>query len=155
MSKQNDYKNKISLWEKYLTKEIGIEFKACLYFFAILFFYSMYRIWQGSFFASIVVMAEMILATYVMGYIQVYLLGNFDEAEQFGWREMLASIFCSAVYTMVSFLGKWFDQNITVTILFFCYILFCYICVFLVYKVKRDVDTAMLNQELENFKRIR
>ena len=145
----------MSRLKQYLASEVAIEFKACLYFFSILFFYSMYRIWQGSFFASIVVMAEMILATYVMGYIQVYLLGNFDEAEQFGWREMLASIFCSAVYTMVSFLGKWFDQNITVTILFFCYILFCYICLFLVYKVKRDVDTAMLNQELENFKRKR
>lgn len=29
---------KLSLWERYLTKEIGIEFKACLYFYAILFF---------------------------------------------------------------------------------------------------------------------
>ena len=29
---------KPTLWERYLTKEIGIEFKACLYFFALLFF---------------------------------------------------------------------------------------------------------------------
>lgn len=143
----------MSRFKQYLASEIGIEFKACLYFFAILFFYSMYRILQGSFFANIIVMAEMIFSTYIMGYIQVYLLGNFDEAEQLTWREILASVFCSIVYSGISFLGKWYDKNITVTVLFFCYILFCYICVFLVYKVKRDVDTAVLNQELENFKK--
>lgn len=143
----------MSRFKQYLASEIGIEFKACLYFFAILFFYSMYRILQGSFFANIIVMAEMIFSTYIMGYIQVYLLGNFDEAEQLTWREILASVFCSIVYSGISFLGKWYDRNITVTVLFFCYILFCYICVFFVYKVKRDVDTAVLNQELENFKK--
>lgn len=143
----------MSRFKQYLASEIGIEFKACLYFFAILFFYSMYRILQGSFFANIIVMAEMIFSTYIMGYIQVYLLGNFDEAEQLTWREILASVFCSIVYSGISFLGKWYDRNITVTVLFFCYILFCYICVFFVYKVKRDVDTAVLNHELENFKK--
>ena len=143
----------MSRFKQYLASEIGIEFKACLYFFAILFFYSMYRILQGSFFANIIVMAEMIFSTYIMGYIQVYLLGNFDEAEQLTWREILASVFCSIVYSGISFLGKWYDRNITVTVLFFCYILFCYICAFLGYKVKRDVDTAVLNHELENFKK--
>ena len=118
----------MSWFKRYLASEIGIEFKACLYFFAILFFYSMYQIWQGSFFASIILMAEMIFSTYIMGYIQVYLLGNFDEAEQLTWREVLASVFCSVLYTVISFLGKWYDRNITVTVLFFCYILFCYIC---------------------------
>ena len=143
----------MSRFKQYLASEIGIEFKACLYFFAILFFYSMYRILQGSFFANIIVMAEMIFSTYIIGYIQVYLLGNFDEAEQLTWREILASVFCSIVYSGVSFLGKWYDRNITVTVLFFCYILFCYICAFFIYKIKRDVDTAVLNHELENFKK--
>lgn len=143
----------MSRFKQYLGSEIGIEFKACLYFFAILFFYSMYRILQGSFFANIIVMAEMIFSTYIMGYIQVYLLGNFDEAEQLTWREILASVFCSIVYSGISFLGKWYDRNITVTVLFFCYILFCYICAFFIYKIKRDVDTAVLNHELENFKK--
>ena len=143
----------MSKFKKYLSSEIGIEFKSSLYFFAILFFYSVYRIWKGSFYANIIIMAEMISATYIMGYIQVFLLGNFDEAEQLTWREILASVFCSIVYSSISFFGKWYDRNITVTVLFFCYILFCYICVFFVYKVKRDVDTAVLNQELENFKK--
>ena len=65
---------KISLWERYLTKEIGIEFKACLYFFAILFFYCVYRLCIGNIMAEILHMAEMIFLTYVIGYIQVFLL---------------------------------------------------------------------------------
>ena len=32
-------KKKLSWFERYLFDEIGIEFKACLYFFAIMFFY--------------------------------------------------------------------------------------------------------------------
>ena len=44
--KDNNMKNnkKPTLWELYLTKEISIEFKACLYFFAFLFFYCMYSL---------------------------------------------------------------------------------------------------------------
>lgn len=140
-------------FKRYLSNEIGIEFKACLYFFAILFFYSVYRLIQGSFYASIAVMAEMIFTTYFMGYIQVYLLGNFDESERFGAREGLAVLFCSAVYVGLSVLLRWFDRNIMVTVLYFFWMLLCYVCAFLVYKVKRDIDTAMLNRELAEFKR--
>lgn len=143
----------MSRFKQFLASEIGIEFKACLYFFAILFFYSMYQIWQGSFFVSIIVMTEMIFSTYIMGYIQVYLLGNFDEAERMGLKEILAGVFCSSLYTGVSFLGKWYDRSIAVGVLFFFYIMLCYVCAFLVYKIKRDVDTMLLNQELENFKK--
>ena len=71
-------KNKLTPWERYLTEEIGIEFKACLYFYCILFFYSMYKVIGGSWDASIIHMAEMIFATYGMGYLQVYGLSNFD-----------------------------------------------------------------------------
>lgn len=65
-----------SLWERYLTKEIGIEFKACLYFFAILFFYCMYRLCLGKTVADMIHMAEMIGLAYLVGYLQVYLLWN-------------------------------------------------------------------------------
>ena len=68
---------KMSLLERYLAVEIGIEFKACLYFFCILFFYSMYRLLCGSMEASILHMGEMIFLTYGMGYIQKYILDNF------------------------------------------------------------------------------
>ena len=37
MKKTNKKIKKVSVWEKYLAQEIGIELKACLYFFAILF----------------------------------------------------------------------------------------------------------------------
>ena len=38
-NKVRNQEEKPSLWERYLTKEIGIEFKACLYFFAFLFWF--------------------------------------------------------------------------------------------------------------------
>lgn len=139
-------------FKRYLSAEIGIEFKACLYFFAILFFYSMYRIIQGSFDASIILMAEMILTTYVMGYVQVYLLNNFEEAEHLGVKEAISILFCTAVYTTVSYFLNWYDKNITATLIFFFYILLCYVSVFLIYKLKREMDTVELNRQLEHFK---
>lgn len=143
----------MSRFKKFLSSEIGIEFKAGLYFFAMLFFYSLYRIGKGSIYADIIVMAEMIFAAYVIGYVQVFLLGNFDEEEQFGVKVGLASFFCSVVYTVTSFLLSWFDQNVLVTIVYFIYMLFCYVCMFLVYKIKRDIDTELLNKDLENYKK--
>lgn len=143
----------MSRLKKYLSSEIGIEFKAGLYFFTILFFYCLYRIGQGSFQADIIIMAEMIFCAYVMGYIQVFLLGNFDEGEKFGIREGLSSLLCSALYTAASFILNWYDRNIMATMAFYFYMLFCYICMFLVYKIKRDIDTELLNQELEEFKK--
>lgn len=40
-----------------------------------------------------------------------------------------------------------------VTILFLFYMIFCYVCAFLLYKVKRDIDTKMPNKDLEDFKK--
>ena len=142
----------LSGWHKYLTKEIGIEFKACLYFFCILFFYSIYRIIGGTWDASILHMAEMIFTTYAMGYLQVYLFSNFDEAEHLGKREIGYSIVCSVIYTAISILGKWFERDALVSGYYFFYMVFCYICAFWVYKVKRDIDTRKLNEDLEAFK---
>ena len=140
-------------WFKtYLSKEIGIEFKACLYFYCIVLFYSCYRIMTGSFQADIIFMAEMIMTTYVMGYVQVYLLSNFDEGEQLGKREVIYSIICSALYTGVSQLFGWYDRNVMATGIFFLYMLFAYICVYWVYRIKRNIDTKELNKELEAFK---
>lgn len=138
--------------KRYLYSEIGIEFKACLYFCVILFFYFVYQITQGSLYASIVKMMEMVFTAYFMGYIQVYLLKNFDEAEKFGKEQMANTFFCSLVYTAVSYFLNWFDQGAGVTVLYFLYMLLCYGCVFLIYKIKRDIDTSRLNKELEQFK---
>lgn len=146
-----DKKKDISTWERYLTTEIGIEFKACLYFFCILLFYSMYRIIGGSFEASIIHMAEMIFFTYIMGYVQVYLLSNFDEGELLKGKEILYVILCSAIYTVFSVLCGWFNRSVRVSICFFLYMMFAYVCAFLVYKIKRNIDAKFLNEDLKAF----
>lgn len=144
--------NKPSLWERYLTKEIGIEFKACLYFFALLFFYCVYRICMGQTVADILHMAEMIFLTYIVGYLQVFLLWNFDEADQFGKKEAFGTAVCTVIYVAVSYVCKWFDRNLYVTIGFAGYIVFLYACVYLIYKCRRKIDDKILNAELELFK---
>ncbi|MBQ7774404.1 MAG: DUF3021 family protein [Lachnospiraceae bacterium] len=143
--------NRMTGMERFLFKEIGVEFKACLYFFCILFFYSMYRMIQGVWDASIVHMIEMILTAYFMGYFQVLVLSNFDEGERLGIREICYTILCSGLYTVVAALGKWFDGRFLMIVTFFLYMLLVYICAFLVYKIKRDLDTKQLNEELRAF----
>lgn len=145
----------MSKFKKYLAQEIGIEFKACLYFFVILFFYAMYKVIGGSMEANIIYLTEMILSTYIMGYIQVCFICNFDEGERFGVYEAAASLICSFIYTILSYLFGWFDRKTGVTVLFCGYILCAYVCAFIVYKVKREVDTIQLNEELEDFKKKR
>lgn len=143
---------KPTLWERYLTKEIGIEFKACLYFFALLFFYCTYRLCVGLTAADILHMAEMIFLAYIVGYIQVFLLWNFDEADDLGKKEWLGIIVCTSIYVAVSYVCGWFDKNIYVTIGFAGYVVFLYFCVFLVYKCRRKIDDKILNSDLELFK---
>ena len=141
-------------FRRFLLAEVRIEFKACLYFFAILFFYCMYRIIsQGSFQADMIVMAEMILTTYAMGYVQVYLLKNFEESERLGAFELLASLGCSLFYALLGHLLSWFDRARLPELLFFAYVLLCYVSIFCIYYVRRHWDTEELNQELETFKK--
>ncbi len=93
----------------------------------------------------------MILLTYIMGYVQVYLLSNFDEGEQLRAKEIIYTILCSAVYAGISFFGKWFDGNIPVSIGFFFYVILAYVCAFFIYKYKRDIDAKILNEDLRAF----
>lgn len=144
-------KKKVSRFERYLTEEIGVEFKACLYFFCILFFYAMYRVLNGNFEASILHMAEMILLTYGMCYLQLYFMNNFDEGERFGVREVLYTVLCVAIYAGISYWGKWFERNLAVTAGYAAYMMFAYVCAFLVYKTKRDIDGKILNEDLKAF----
>jgi len=140
-----------SLWETYLTREIGIEFKACLYFFAILFYYCTYRVICGVYEASILHMGEMILSCYVICYIQVYLFRNFDEAEKLKVREILGLTVCTALYVGISISGKWFDSKTGVYIGFVGFILLMYICVIIIYRTKRKIDDKKLNADLKLF----
>ncbi len=151
MSDKKKDRSKVTLWELYLTKEIGIEFKACLYFFAILFFYCVVRLMGGSFVAEMLHMLEMILACYVIGYIQVYLLWNFDEADRLGGKEIFGMLLCTVIYCVLSYLFKWFDRSFTATAVFGAYVLLCYICVFFIYKSKRYIDDKRLNEDLRIF----
>lgn len=144
-------KTKLSLLERYLVVEIGIEFKACIYFFSILFFYSMYRLLCGSMEASILHMGEMIFLTYGMGYLQKYGLANFDEADRLGIMEIAYLLLCAGIYTIVSWLGGWFDRRASVTILYALFMVLAYVCGFLVYKVKRTLDAKQLNEDLRAF----
>jgi len=149
MSKNN---KKVSLWERYLTKEIGIEFKACLYFYAVLFYYCIYRVICGVWDASIIHMAEMILLTYCIGYLQVYVFWNFDEAEQMGIWEMTGIAVCTGIYASVAGLCGWFGKNIWVILGFALYVIFTYLCVFYIYKTRRSIDEKLLNDDLSLFK---
>lgn len=144
---------KLSLLERYLVVEIGIEFKACLYFFCILFFYSMYKLLGGSMEANILHMGEMIFLTYGMGYFQKYILADFDEADRLGRKEIAFLLLCVGIYTIASYLGGWFDRRISVTVLYALYMTLAYVCGFLVYKVKRTLDARQLNEDLQAFQR--
>lgn len=140
------------IWEHYLEKEIRIEFKACLYFFCILFFYSMYRLLGGSLEAGIPHMAEMILLCYAMGYVQVYVLADFDEGERLGLRELCYAVLCSLIYAGSAWVFKWFDRKIIVCAIFDAYMLLVYACTFLVYYSRRRLDERLLNEDLKAFK---
>ena len=142
---------KLTIWEAYLTKEIGIEFKACLYFFVILFFYCCYKVMNGIWDAGIIHLAEMIFTCYIIGYIQVYLFRNFDECDQLEIREYAGIAVCTFLYCVVSYLGRWFDRNLPATLLFALYLLITYICVIFVYRSKRRIDDKQLNEELRMF----
>lgn len=138
--------------KSYFAWEIAIEYKACLYFFAILFFYCMFRITRGSFSASMLHMGEMIFTTYLMGYFQVYLLGNFDEGEKLGKKECCFLVLCTALYTAVSWLFGWFERDWTATAVYAAFIAFAYWCVYLINKIKRAIDTENLNRQLTEYK---
>ncbi len=139
---------KLTLWERYLTGEIAIEFKACLYFFAVLFFYCLTRMIGGSFDARILHMAEMILTCYIIGYLQVYAFANFDEADRLGGRECAGMGICTGLYCAVAHFCGWFEGSLVALGIFAVYILVTYVCVFLIYKTKRSIDDKKLNADL-------
>lgn len=142
---------RLTRWERFLATEIGIEFKACLYFLSIMFFYCTYRIANGSLFGNIIHMAEMIFLTYAIGYVQVYFLSNFDESEHLHGKELLYIFVCSVFYAVISYLGGWFHRNIPVTIGFAFYMMFAYFVASWLYRFKRNTDARLLNEDLKSF----
>ena len=142
---------KVTILEQFFSKEIGIEIKACLYFCCILAYYFIFRIIMGSWNASIIHMIEMIVATYVIGYIQLYLLSDFDEMDEFHWKVIVFSMICSGIYVLLAIFCNWFDGNIIANIVFFAFMMLCYICYFVICRAKRRIDTRLLNEELREF----
>jgi hypothetical protein len=106
---------------------------------------------MGSLEARIIHMGEMLLLCYIMGYVQVYLLWNFDEADILRAKEIFAMLLCTFIYDGAGYFFGWFDKSISVTIGFACYVFFLYICVFVVYKCKRRIDDKKLNEDLKLF----
>lgn len=137
----------------FLGKEIMIEYKACLYAFCIVVFYAGYALLQGGYTAPLLYLAEMFCTAYVIGYLQVYALWNFDEAEHFGKKEILATLLCAVLYAGISYLFGWFDRTPVVTVVFVLYFIIIYVCVFLINKIKRIEDTKNLNVLLDNYKK--
>lgn len=138
--------------ERYLLEEIRVEFKACLYFFCYLFFYSIYKLAGGNTEASIIHMTELIFLTYGMCYLQIYFMNGFDEGEKFKFKELLLSMLCGLIYTAASWFFGWFDKNVPVTIGFFVFVVFAYFCGFWVYKIRRILESKALNNDLKAFK---
>lgn len=137
---------------KYLKKELIIEYKACLYFCCILFFYFLWLALQGIFLARVLYMCEMILSAYLVGYLQMYVLHNFDEAEYFGRREFCHMLLCSLIYAVSAHLGGWFDRHILPACCFFLFMLFTYSCVYIFHRLRRAADTKNLNLMLTKYK---
>ncbi len=135
-----------------LSTEIGIEYKACLYFFVLLFFYSVYRVITGVYEASLLHMLEMICAAYGMGYLQVLALGNFDEAESLSPGWLIKDLLCSGLYTGIGILCGWFGGSIPAAAVFAVFCVFMFLCAYLANKLKRDIDTEQLNVMLQAYK---
>ncbi len=145
--------SKRTKFESYITKEIGIEFKACLYFFCILTFHCFVLVMQGMFQVSILTMIEMILTNYIICYLQVLLFHNFDEAEKLGGKEAVGILVCTGIYTAVSYFLNWFGRRADVSVCFMVFMLLSYLCVYLVYKTKRTIDSRELNNLLREYKK--
>ena len=144
-------KRKVSVFERFFSIEIGIEIKSCLYFCCILAYYFIFRIIMGSWDASIVHMTEMIISTYVIGYIQIYLLSDFDEMDEFNWKVLVFSLVCSGTYMVLAILFNWFDGNMIANAGFLAFMMMCYLSYFIVSRAKRRIDTRLLNEDLREF----
>lgn len=138
--------------KRYLSAEIAIDYKTCIYFFCILFFYCVYLVCCGVYSASLLCLFEMIAAAYFISYVQVYLFHNFDETEKIGKKDMPGIVCCTCLYTAVSYFFSWFGKNLAATLLFLLYMLFIYYLMYVTNKIKRIIDTENLNKMLTEFK---
>ena len=145
-----NFKEKFKIW---LSAEVMIEYKACIYFGCILTVACLYYLCQGTFYVKIVHLFEIMMTAYFVGYLQVYFFHNFDEAEQLDVHCIWGAILCTGIYTIVSLLLNWFERNLIAQIFFAGYMLLLFFCIYLINKAKRMVDTEKLNGMLTEFKK--
>ena len=138
---------------KFISREIVIEYKTCLYFSCMAAFYFSCLLIRNQFYAEILTMFEMILTAYAVGYLQVYILKSPDEAEAFGPKEAASVFLCSGLYTGASYLFDWYDRIPAATALFFLYCVCVYLCVYFCNRLKRRIDTGRLNRMLAEYKK--
>lgn len=139
-------------WERYLSREISIKYKAGIYSLCHLFYCACYLIWQRTFSISLLQVAEIAFLSYLICNLQVYVLKNFDEAEKLTSKWWLSSLLCMGLYMLAVYAMNWFDGNIPVVLGFGIYQLYCYYCIYLINKIKRRIDSKRLNQLLDSYK---
>ncbi len=137
--------------EQYLTRKIGVEIKCCVMFFMILCFYSGYRLLGGLRDASIIHMLEMVVLAYLLGWIQAIIGSDFDEVDKLCPKDWAVVLVGSAIYTLAAFGLGWFEPKPVICLLFAGYMIVAYLCLFLIYKIKRAIDAKLLNDDLRQF----
>lgn len=142
----------IHICKKLLRNEIAIDFKACVYFFCVAFFYSVVQLCKGIFTVRILTLAEIVITNYVICYVQTYLLKDFDESDRVGANEIGGILMCTFLYVLASLTMNWFDGSELITALFAAFIILTYVCVILCFIVKRRLDTRQLNRLLNEYK---
>ena len=138
--------------EQYLAIKIGVEIKCCLMFFMVLCFYGGYRLLRGIHDANIFRMLEMVILAYLLGWIQALIGSDFDAVDRLRLKDWMVVIGSSAIYTLFSILFCWFGDHLVVTLTFAIYMVAVYLCIFLIYKIKRVIDAKLLNDDLKQFK---
>jgi len=141
----------LEIFKRYLTRKIGVEIKCCLMFFIILCFYSGYKLLGGIMEANIIYMLEMVLLAYLLGWIQALIGSDFDEVDKLCAKDWMVVLAGSSIYTLASFCFGWFDKNLICTAVFAGYMVVAYLCIFLIYKIKRAIDARLLNDDLRQF----
>lgn len=143
---------KTKWWEGFLSQEIANEYKTAVYCSCVYFFYSAYQLLQGRTTANIYYLIEMVIVTYVITQIQVFLFNNFDEADRLARRELLGLIVCSCLYGLVGQWLSWFDGNLLAAACFVIYVMLEYLTIFIANKIKRSIDSKKLNIMLDDYK---
>ena len=96
-------------------------------------------------------MFEMVLAAYILEWVQVLVHCDFDEVDRLGLKEWTMIVCGSAVYAVAGYFLGWFDGNVAVVVGFVAYMIICYLCTFWIYAIKRSIDAKLLNSDLKKF----